>query len=172
MRFGDQLVALVTGDATPAGLIPLALDHLALRVPDARKAARDFGANGARLHTGFTPEGPRDIPQFWEHGVRFVFFEGPDGVPLEFCQKLGAEAASAPLGHDHYALRARDLAPPQAVCAALGATTVATHLLEGEVPVSVRFLARGNEIFELFDEGPFPAPGLYGWIGLLPDPGN
>ncbi len=99
--------------------------------------------------------------------MRFVFFDGPEGWPMEFCAKVGAPR---PEGHDHYAIRTPDLDAAEARLAALGAKPVAQHLLAGASgPVHVRFCTAAGTVFELFDEGPFPQPDpAHGWIGLLP----
>lgn len=165
VRFGTQPIALVAPGARPEGFIALPLDHVAFSVPDAEAAAASYGAAGARLHAAFTPDGVRGIPEFWEKGVRFVFFEGPDRVAFEFCEKTGAGLS---FGHSHYGLRTRDLDGAEAACRALDALPLARYRLgSGDSTVNVRFLARGPDVFELFDEAA-TGPISSGWIGLLP----
>jgi catechol 2,3-dioxygenase-like lactoylglutathione lyase family enzyme len=169
LRFGDQTIALSAPGAAPADMLDLPFDHLALRVADATATAVDFAARGARLHAAFTPHGPRDIAEFWDHGVRFVFFEGPGGWPVEFCEKRLTPPVQPLEGHSHYGFRTPDLDALEARFAALGATRVRTHRLgDDAAPVNVRFLALGGDIIELFDEGPFAPPATAGWVGLLP----
>jgi len=166
MALGDQGIALAT--TAPEGMVPLRLDHLALRVGDARAAMAGIAGRGGRLSRKFTPDGPREIAEFWKHGVRFVFFDGPEGWPFEFCEKIGAGEVAP--GHDHYGVRTPDLDALEARLAGMGAERVAAHVLPGPPPVRVRFLALGSKVFEIFDEGPFdePEPGR-GFIGLMPE---
>lgn len=173
VAFGDQQIRLCRPDAVPAGMLPLPLDHLALRVDDVDAQMHRLRAQGGRLTTGFTPEGPVEIAAFWDQGVRFVFFDGPEGWPLEFCRPWAERHAHAP-GHDHFGMRVADLDALDALEARLtdlGATRLARHVLEGGArPVNVRFLGLGTRIFEIFDEMPAPLPPRdgRGWIGLLP----
>ena len=165
MQLGDQAVMLCDTGAAPADLVQLPFDHLALSVVDADAALAEFTARGAELDTAFTPDGPAEIPAFWSNGVRFVFFQGPDGAPFEFCQKLGDESGPA---HSHYGLRTSVLDQTEGDLLARGATRVARHVLPGTPPVEVRFLKRGDEVFELFDEVPKSAPtDNTGWIGVI-----
>jgi catechol 2,3-dioxygenase-like lactoylglutathione lyase family enzyme len=166
MVLGDQPIAVVGTGEVPSGMIPLRLDHVAFATDDADATHVRLAAQGARLAGAFTPDGPRDIPEFRAHGVRFVFFDGPEGWPLEFCATNGV--ARHP-GHDHYAIRTAELDATEARLAALGAGPIARHVLAGAAgPVHVRFLSLGNHTFELFDD----APGAEhrsdaGWIGVL-----
>jgi catechol 2,3-dioxygenase-like lactoylglutathione lyase family enzyme len=164
MGFGDSAILLVAEGQQPDGLIALDFDHIAFRVPDADACLRDFQAAGASLDPRFTPNGPRNIPEFWNDGVRFVFFKGPDGTALDFCAQNDPAATK---GHSHFAIRTADLEGTATRLQALGARQIAAHSLAG--PVSVRFLQAGNDIFELFDEAPFNCGAAStGWIGLLP----
>lgn len=168
-RFGDQRIRLCPLGAPPQGLIRLRLDHVALGIADADRQQGRLLARGARLSGRFTPDGPAEIAAFWENGVRYVFFDGPEGWPVEFCARIGHADAGG--GHDHLAIRTEDLDGTEAMLGRLGAGRIARHLLAGdEAPVEVRFLSRGGTVFELFDEPPvMPDPGEAGWIGLLPD---
>ena len=168
MGFGTAQIAVVDGTALPGALIPLRLDHVAFAVPDADAVYRSFSAAGAVLDPNFTPAGPRDIPQFWDQGVRFVFFRGPQGAAIEFC----AKTATGPVerGHDHFAIRHPDLDQAEDALDAFGPIRIAQHILPGTAhPVSVRFLQAGPVVFELFDEAPVVThTPLSGWVGLLP----
>lgn len=170
LRFGDQRIRLCRVDAPPAGMIPMRLDHIALRIADADRQHRQLAERGARLSPGFTPDGPREIAEFWENGVRYVFFDGPEGWPVEFCARIGRPDVSE--GHDHLAIRTTDLDAVEAELASLGASRIARHLLgTGDATVEVRFLSVDGTVFELFDEAAPDAaadqPG--GWIGFLPE---
>lgn len=170
LGYGDQPIHLCAAGTPPPGLLPLRLDHLALRVDDVDAHMRRLLAHGGRLTAGFTPDGPVEIAAFWDQGVRFVFFDGPEGWPLEFCRPH-AERHARPAGHDHFGIRSTDLDGLEAQLTDLGATPVAQHQLTGgAVPVDVRFLSLDNQIFEIFDEMPAPVPPRagHGWIGLLP----
>ena len=166
--FGTAQIAVVAGTALPGAMIPLRLDHVAFAVPDADQAHRSFSAAGARLDPSFTPDGPRDIPQFWDHGVRFVFFLGPQGAAFEFCAKTAVAGPQAP-GHSHFAIRSADLNQAEAALTAFRPTRIARYSLPGtQQPVSVRFLQAGPVVFELFDEPPVVThTPLSGWVGLL-----
>ena len=166
MALGGSRVAVVRAGDVPPGMLRMRLDHVAFATADADRSCADLLARGAALAPAFTPDGPRDIPEFWDSGVRFVFFAGPEGWPVEFCARNGAPGRT---GHDHYAIRTPELVPMAKRLAALGAETIATHRLSPATgPVEVRFLALGDTMFELFDEGPFPEPDPdLGWIGLI-----
>ena len=169
MAFGTALVAVMPSAALPGNLIPLRLDHAAFQVADADAVYQAFGAAGAMLDPTFTPDGPRDIPQFWDHGVRFVFFQGPQGAPFEFCAKNNAGPLDR--AHSHFAIRTSDLDAAEVQLAGFGAKRIAQHLLPGNPrPVSVRFMQSGPDVFELFDEAPAGPPYKnQGWVGFLPD---
>ena len=169
LRFGEQVIRLCQVGSPPPELIPMRLDHLALRVGDADRIYRSLSARGAQLSPEFTPTGPREIAEFWQRGVRYVFFDGPERWPIEFCARIGQPRASD--GHDHLAIRHADLDRAEAALAKLGAKRIARHLLEGpDSTVEVRFLSLGATVFELFDEAPIsPTAGAGGWIGVLAD---
>jgi len=165
MALGTQEIALCDL-ASPPPLADLPLDHLALSVADADAADARLIAAGATRAAAFTPEGPRTIPEFWQAGARFTFFEAPEGAPLEFCADLGAPKTAG--GHDHYGLRCADLGAMAARLQQRGAVILAEHRLPGgTAPVQVMFLALGSEIFELFNEPESAPRGAGGWIGFL-----
>ena len=167
VALGDQEVVLCDTGAVPEGFVDVPIDHLALSVTSADEALDDFSARGAELDPDFTPDGPVEIPEFWSNGVRFVFFTGPDGAPVEFCQKLGEETGP---GHSHFGLRTPMLDETEAALTTRGATRIARHVLPGEPPVEVRFLALGDQVFELFDAAPLGgADQEGGWIGFIED---
>ncbi len=168
-RFGDQRICLCPADTPPPGLIPLRLDHVALRIGDADACRQRIEARGGQLSASFTPSGPSEIAAFWDNGVRYVFFDGPEGWPVEFCARMGLPDVSE--GHDHLAIRTPNLDGVEAALAAMGAARVAQHVLgSGDAAVEVRFVKLGETMFELFDEPPIPtAAGPGGWIGFLPD---
>ena len=166
---GGQEISLVRIGTVPSGMIPLRIDHVALAVSDADVSYRRFSALGARLDARFTPDGPRTIPEFWENGARFVFFEAPEGWPLEFCARTGVEPSSKQLSHDHYGIRVIDIEYSQRQFEDKGAVVVASHqLVNAENVVNVSFLQWGEMMIELFDEAPFdPNACRGGWIGVL-----
>ena len=170
MTFGTAMVAVVPATALPENLIALPVDHVAFAVDDADAVYRRFSAAGGQIDPAFTPGGPRDIAQFWDHGVRFVFFAGPEGAAFEFCAKNRVKGP-VDVGHSHFGIRSANLDLTQADLARFGAKLIARHLLPAApYPVDVRFVQAGPDVFELFDEAPAasPKPGL-GWVGFLPD---
>lgn len=166
MAFGDQPVAVIHVGEVSNSVFRQPLDHVAFAVSDVDKVCATFLARGGHLATTSTPDGPRDIPEFWDNGVRFVFFEGPEGWPLEFCMQKGRPART---GHDHFAIRTADIGADEARLRTIGATPVARHRLSTETArVNVRFLALGTDMFEVFDEGPYPyVDPDRGWVGLI-----
>ena len=173
IKLGSQHIAVVPTGNLPEGMVSLRLDHVALAVADADAVQSTFAERGAELHRSFTPDGPRDIAEFWRDGVRFVFFQAPDGWPLEFCTRNGRGAMAADFGHDHYAIRSPDIAAVERDLAKAGVVPLARHCLAGaNGPVNVAFLKLGATVFELFDEAPFAAHGTRdgGWVGLIAAP--
>jgi catechol 2,3-dioxygenase-like lactoylglutathione lyase family enzyme len=167
MRLGEQAIIVNAIGQRPENFLATPLDHVALSVADADSAFRTFSARGARLAARYTPSGPRDIPEFWEHGVRFVFFETPDGWPLEFCAVNGRGIGSAAFGHSHYGIRCANVEAAERQFAHHGASRIAGYRLEaGPAIVNVLFLQLGAVILELFDEPPFAEDHGAGWIGL------
>ncbi|MDV7145873.1 VOC family protein [Tropicimonas sp. TH_r6] len=171
MSYGTQQVAIVRTGEIPRAMLPMRLDHVAFSSPDVDGVHATNLARGARLSSKFTPDGPRDIPEFWESGVRFIFFDGPDGWPFEFCAKNGSDEAK---GHSHFAIRTGRIETAEAQLVKMGARLIARHVLEGNpAPVRVCFLELSGCVFEIFDEAPMPeADQVGGWIGLLPDDGG
>ena len=167
MVFGNHAAVVVRIGAAPRGMLRMPLDHVAFSVNDADHARLQFITRGGKLAKLFTPDGPEDIPEFWDHGVRFVFFDGPDGWPFEFCMKIGAVAGE---GHDHFAIRKADITTAITALSNVGCIPVAQHRLgSGERSVEVQFMALGSDMFEVFAEGPYPdIDAERGWIGLLP----
>ena len=170
MRFGDAAIKVVASDAALALSLDLRPDHVAFGVGNVDEVFRGFANGGAVLDRRFTPAGPRDIPEFWEHGVRFVFFEGPESSPLEFCAKAGPDVQTRQ-GHDHFGIRTADLDAAEARLTQMGAVPLARYALPGEGRVThVRFLRLGRSVFELFDEPPLEnVPEGLGWIGFCAD---
>lgn len=165
---GDQAVAVVQAErAAGQG----GIDHLALAVADVDEALAGLMARGARLEAT-TPEGPREIAEFWEGGVRYVFLEGPEGARIELCGRLvGAPREGLP-GHDHIGIPCTDLAAVEGFFLGLGLQPVAAVDLQCDDGVTrVRFLAAGTSVVELYEPpalrgavAPFAAEGL--WRGL------
>jgi len=83
LTLGTQSIALIQAAARP---VHGRIDHLALAVNDVDTALASLRARGAALDDT-TPEGPNDIPEFWESGVRYVFLQGPEGARIELCAK-------------------------------------------------------------------------------------
>ena len=167
LHLGDQAVALVAGDDPGHGVI----DHLALAVADVDLALGEALARGARLEAT-TPDGPREIAEFWHSGVRYVFLEGPEGARIEFCGKLGGAVRGDLPGHDHLGVPCTDLAATEAFFLSLGLVPVAAVDLDRpDGMTKVRFLSAGEGMVELYEPpalrgspAPFAAEGR--WRGL------
>lgn len=167
MMFGNHAISLVKIGNVPGRMLRMPLAHVAFSVTDADRAHLQFMARGGNLASSFTPDGPKDIPEFWDHGARFVFLDGPDGWPFEFCMKKGVASRE---GHDHFAVRTADITKTVSALDDMGCRPVAHHRLGSEEKsVEVQFMALGSHMFEVFAEGPFPDVDTdRGWIGLLP----
>ncbi len=167
MRLGEQAILVSGIGEFPKHFMALPLDHVALDVSDADSAYRTFSARGATLSKRYTPNGPRDIPEFWEHGVRFVFFEAPEGWPLEFCAENGRRMRNNSFGHSHYGIRCQSVENLERDLVSRGASRISEYSLgSGPDIVTVVFLRFGTAILELFDEPPFAVDHNEGWIGL------
>ncbi|MCR9136368.1 MAG: hypothetical protein NXI27_10265 [Alphaproteobacteria bacterium] len=165
MTLGDQTILIAAAGETPDTLVRLPLDHIALSVACAETAFKVFHARGACLAAAYTPDGVGEIGEFWDRGVRFVFFEGPEGAPIEFCETIGETRQT---GHSHYGLRAADLDGLETQFATLGAEPVARHTLGGDPPVDVRFLQAGSAMLELFDDTQCTnSVKDRGWVGFV-----
>jgi len=165
MMLGEQVVLVCDRESVPTAFVALPFDHVALSVTDVDTAFDDLTTRGATLDPAFTPAGPVEIPEFWSNGVRFVFLQGPEDARIEFCQKLGAETGP---GHSHYGLRTPLLDETENLLAARGATRIARHVLHGTPPVAVRFVAHGDQVFELFTEAPKgDTRPDEGWVGFV-----
>lgn len=153
MRLGDQAVALVAMEAVAGhGKI----DHLALAVDDVDVALAGLLARGARLDAT-TPDGPREIAEFWGTGVRYVFLEGPEGARIELCARLGgavrgeAEQDALP-GHEHLGIPCADIAATEAFFLSLGFVRLAANeLVRPDGVTLVRFLVAGSSVVELYE---------------------
>lgn len=168
MWLGTQAIAVLKAGDIPAGFLPLPLDHVALSVTDAAEAGRLFAARGGTYATSYTPDGPREIPEFWDNGVRFVFFNGPMGAPLEFCETIGVASNPTEIGHDHYGIRRVDFESAIPELQQLGATQIARYRLGSNSDVvNVMFLNWNGSVLELFDEPPTHSPRSHGWTGFL-----
>ncbi len=164
MRLGTQAVAVVTGGAAGHG----AIDHLAIAVPDVDAAAAAMIARGARRDPDVTPDGPLEIAEFWQKGVRYLFLSGPGGARIELIANLGRPQGP---GHDHIGLPCTDIAASAAFFAGLGARPLAAvtlHRPEGQT--LVRFLSLQGAVIELY-QPPVTAhpPGQGKWRRLLID---
>ncbi len=147
LRLNDQRLALVQADG-PRG--HGGIDHLALSVNDTDAALAHLIARGARLEET-TPDGPKEIAEFWDNGVRYVFLQGPEGARIELCAKRQSPAQPHRPGHDHIGIPCTDIAASVAFFTELGAKPVAAFdLIRPEGTVAVRFLAAGQSVVELY----------------------
>ncbi|OYU19620.1 MAG: hypothetical protein CFE34_04340 [Rhodobacteraceae bacterium PARR1] len=166
LRLNDQRIALVQADG-PRG--HGGIDHLALAVNDTDAALAGFLAHGAVLEET-TPDGPKEIAEFWAHGVRYAFLQGPEGARIELCAKRGTAAAPHRPGHDHIGIPCTDIAASAAFFTDLGAKPVAAFdLIRAEGTIAVRFLSAGQSVIELYAPPGHDAASLSAaplWRGL------
>lgn len=168
LRLGSQTVALVGADA-PAGHGKI--DHLALSVADVDATLAALIARGAGLEAT-TPDGPREIAEFWGTGVRYAFLRGPEGARIELCARRGAGGPAGIAGHDHIGIPCTDIAASERFFRDLGLTPLAAVDLDRPEGVThVRFLRHGVSVVELYGPpdlrgraAPFAANAL--WRGL------
>lgn len=172
---GDQVILLVQGQGDLGHGV---IDHVALKATDTDAAAAAALRRGARIDREVTPEGPVEIAAFWENGVRYQFFEGPEGARLEFCARrgtalpIGAGLDDALPGHDHIGISCRDIAASVQFYQSLGFDIVfATTLTPPEGPLPVRFMARDGQVLELYSpvsrqSGAMVLPAQGHWHGL------
>ena len=146
MRLGSQ--RLIVAKGRPDGRHGR-IDHLALSVPSVPEALAACVARGGRLSAA-TPNGPLVIPEFWDHGITYIFLEGPEGAKMELVARRGPVAAM-PWGHDHIGISCADLGPMWAFFQGLGLSERAALALERpEGRVDVAFLAWGEDVLELY----------------------
>jgi len=151
-RLGSQRVLLRQDPTAEAGAHGV-IDHVALKVGDADKALAQLAARGASLDSEVTPDGPKEIAEFWTAGVRYVFLQGPGGARLELCAKRDATEGldGQVLGHDHVGVSCRDIPAMRTFFAGLGFQNLATYELRTESgPVDVCFMALGDGVVELY----------------------
>lgn len=161
LTLGSQSIALIQAAARP---VHGRIDHLALAVNDVDTALASLRARGAALDDT-TPEGPNDIPEFWESGVRYVFLQGPEGARIELCAKRAAAPRADRPGHDHIGIPCTDIAATAAFFTGLGLVPLAAVTLtrdDGET--HVRFLGHGAHVVELYEP-----PHLRGTTGTNPE---
>lgn len=164
LRLGSQQIALAGVPVAPDHGV---IDHLALSVPDVAEAGQAFIARGAVVDAGVTPDGPKEIAEFWGRGVRYLFLQGPEGARIELCCNLGDPRAP---GHDHLGIPCRDLAATRAFALSLGGAVladVALHRDDGVTQVS--FVALAGSVLEFYapPAGPGLLPARGKWSRLL-----
>jgi catechol 2,3-dioxygenase-like lactoylglutathione lyase family enzyme len=143
-RLGSQALRLASGAPQGHGRI----DHVALTVPDMDKAVAALTAKGIAF-ADVTPKGPELIPEFWDAGLRFVYFSGPEGARIELCQRVTGAAPDT--GQDHIGIPCHDLAAMQGFFEGQGARlTAAVDLARPEGMIPVRFLAFQGGVIELY----------------------
>ena len=82
MAFGNAQVAVVSVADEPDDLIAMHLDQVAFSLADAEATSHRLQHASAVLDPRFTPDGPSDIPDFRDRGVRFVFRAGANRSPF------------------------------------------------------------------------------------------
>lgn len=172
---GDQVIVLVPAEGAPEHGV---IDHVALKALNTDAAAAAAVGRGAVIDRDVSPEGPQEIAAFWDKGVRYLFFQGPEGARLEFCARRGGELppgtvlGAALAGHDHIGLCCRDIDASTGFYGRLGFDLAfATTLTPADGPLPVRFMARGGQMVELYSplsrrSGAMVLPGQGRWQGL------
>lgn len=165
---GEQAIKVIARGDKPANFIALPFDHLAISASDTDQHTKDFTSLGATLSKDYTPDGPREIADFWEQGVRYVFFNGPDNAPIEFCEIKGRPHPK-PFGHSHIGVRRSSIASAMDEISEFDTKLIVSYRLDGgSAPVNVAFVNWENVVLEFFDE-PLTAPrGETCWIGFVP----
>lgn len=69
-RLGEQSIRIVIEGEVPDQFVSLLFDHLAIAAYNINKHTEHFKAKGALLSKDYKPDGPREIAEFWEAGVR------------------------------------------------------------------------------------------------------
>ncbi|MEO1638814.1 MAG: VOC family protein [Pseudomonadota bacterium] len=163
MVLGDQRIA-VSNSLSIAGAVRL--HHLALSVPEVDEAMTDCLLRGGKLAKSMTPDGPLEIPEFWESGVRYVFFEGPEGILIELCAKKKSKSETT-WGHSHLGVMCQDVGKERQVFESLGCNRVAEYQLnQPNGTTHVTFLEFGRSLVELFSgEQTGLCNSLSGWNG-------
>lgn len=147
------------------------LHHVAISVPNVDNAMTECLARGGTLAKSMTPNGPLEISEFWTNGVRYVFFEGPEGSLIELCMK-NARPEHQNWGHDHVGILCHDILEIRRKFETIGCKEIAKHALNRkDGTTNVSFLKRGSSIIELFSP---PSSGAEHehlvsgrWIGCL-----
>jgi catechol 2,3-dioxygenase-like lactoylglutathione lyase family enzyme len=151
-RLGSQRIMLrrdPTAHADAHGVI----DHVALKVGDTDKALAALLGRGASLVSDVTPDGPKEISEFWTAGVRYVFLQGPGRARLELCARRdGTEGLDGGiLGHDHIGVSCQDISAMRTFFGALGFRDLASHSLKtASGRVDVCFMGLGDDVIEIF----------------------
>jgi catechol 2,3-dioxygenase-like lactoylglutathione lyase family enzyme len=168
MALGNQRILIVPKLAVVGSVRP---HHLALSIPDTDQAMKECLDRGGVLAQSMTPDGPLEIPEFWTNGVRYVFFDGPEGALIELCMKKGQLSAEE-WGHDHIGIECEDIAASQSQFEHAGCNLIASHSLDRDDGITdVAFLNRGASVAELFcppkASKAAETPPLSGWVGCL-----
>lgn len=157
MVLGSQRIALRAATG-PRGHGKI--DHLALAVTDIDATLARVQAQGGVLEAT-TPDGPREIAEFWDAGVRYVFLQGPEGARIEYCARLPQDHRTGLPGHDHIGVPCTDIDASEAFLRGLGLLPLAAvDLTRADGVTAVRFLAAGTVWWSCTDRrscaGPCP----------------
>lgn len=168
LRLGSQRIALITGPQLGHGVI----DHLALAVPDVARTATALMARGAQPDLSVTPDGPKEIAEFWQGGVQYFFLQGPGSARIELCANLAQPAPS--LGHDHIGISCTDITASARFFTDLGARLLSSvNLVRPGGTTEVRFLSFHGSVIELYSPPDLrtaprhSAPGQGLWHSLM-----
>lgn len=167
-RLGEQAIRIVAEEEVPDHFISMPFDHLAIAASEIDRRAEHFKSNGAILSKDYTPDGPREISEFWEQGVRYVFFNGPDNAPIEFCEIKGRPHLTQ-FGHSHIGVRRPSISEAMNEISQFDTKLLASYRLDGgRTPVNVAFVNWENVVLEFFDEPASMSRGTSCWIGFVP----
>lgn len=165
MVLGDQRI-VISRKLSIAGAV--GLHHLALSVPEADEAMVDCLKRGGKLAGSMTPNGPLEIPEFWQNGIRYVFFEGPEGVLIELCAKKETISKTS-WGHSHLGVMCQDVGRECGLFESMNCKRIANYqLCRPKGTTDVVFLEFGRSLVELFSgERAERGHTSVGWIGCL-----
>jgi len=163
LALGDQRIVVSKGLSIAGAFRP---HHLALSVPDVDEAMAVCLLRGGELADSMTPDGPLEISEFWENGVRYVYFEGPEGVLIELCAKKNPISGTE-WGHSHVGVMCYDVDEERRVFERLGCKRIADHQLNRpDETTNVTFLEFGRSVVELFSgQQTGLCNSLAGWNG-------
>ncbi|MFV0431894.1 MAG: VOC family protein [Alphaproteobacteria bacterium] len=166
LAYGEDVILLVQQDIwkNNHNITPYHFDHIAFKVIDLDSFAQKKQKQGLKLDANYTADGITSIKEFWQEGVRFIFFKGPDNVPIEFCSQI--DGSTTTKGIDHLGVRTQNLDKAQKDFAHLEARIIAEYQLDGDN--NVCFFTANNKMIEAFTAaGHNGMHNGLGWVGYI-----